>query len=184
MENTLNHHHLKFLQSIAAYNTGSCMLMITDTNIPTLLSIVALFNNITEYDITTYVHVQNYSHIKYLDLLRTLHVNPPMDMQTYVVKGDVVQTDLCIYDDSVMDIILLIFDGANCFDVSTIPLFWTKLKSNGCIIIKGIKHNDTETIHKLQTDFVKCIHIPQTIRIMFQLIEGTEDCLIIKKPCY
>ena len=180
----LSEKHVNILQSIALFNSGSRMLLLTDNDIPIIMSVLSIFNAVTDYEISTYVHIYNYSHMKYLDLLRTIQINPPMDIQTYVIKGDSISSDICIYDNNILDIIFLCFTKDSNIINSLIAVLWMKLKCNGSMIIKGLMHDDTKSLHKLQTDFCRLIVIPSTIKIVFQLVEGTGDMIIIKKPCY
>ena len=150
----LSEKHVNFLQLIALFNSGSRMLLLTDNDIPIIMSVLSIFNAVTDYEISTYVHIYNYSHMKCLDLLRTIQINPPMDIQTYVIKGDSISSDICIYDNNILDIIFLCFTKDSNIINSLIAVLWMKLKCNGSVIIKGLMHDDTKSLHKLQNHVI------------------------------
>ena len=175
--------HVEFFGNVALAHCGSTMVVVTDKSIETLMSVVAIFNNRTQNDIVTYIHVQNYDHMKYLQLFKTLLNNPPMDLGTYLVKGENLGTDLNIYENSTLDIVLLMYDAIVSYS-QIVPLIWQKLKPTGTVVFKGIRHDDMNKLRELQVLFGNVIPIPQDIQISINVIEGTEDIVIIKKPCY
>ena len=141
MEESLTEEVLKFLNTVALSNSGADVLFLTDKSISIIMSVLALFHNTTQNDVMTYVHLQERTHINYLHLLRTLNVNPPIDMNTYIIKGEMVENDIGIYDDSIFDCVLIFLDSIVSY-ASLLPLLWNKLKSNSSIVIKGIRHSD------------------------------------------
>ena len=183
MDDKLSEDVLKIFNTLALSNSGSNFLILTDKSINIIMLILALFHNTTQNDINTYIHIQEYTHLNYLHLLRTINVNPPIDMNTYVIKGDIIQQDLGIYDDTFMDCIFVLLDSIVTY-ASILPLLWTKLKSNGSIIVKGIKHEDKNRLREFQMIFGSLIIVPSTVNIAIHLIEGTCDIVAIKKPCY
>ena len=183
MEESLTEEVLKFLNTVALSNSGADVLFLTDKSISIIMSVLALFHNTTQNDVTTYVHLQESTHINYLHLLRTLNVNPPIDMNTYIIKGEMVENDIGIYDDSIFDCVLIFLDSIVSY-ASLLPLLWNKLKSNSSIVIKGIRHSDETRLKEFQQIFGSRIVVPPTVHISIHLIEGTCDIIAIKKPCY
>ena len=183
MDEKLSEDVLKFFNTIALSNCGSNVLIVTDKCINIIMSIRALFHNTTQNDINTYIHIQEYTRLDYLHLLCMINVNPPMDMNTYVIKGDIIQQDIGIYDDTYMDCIFVLLDSIVTY-ASILPLLWSKLKCNGSVIIKGIKHDDKTRLREFQMIFGSLIIVPVNVHIQIHMIEGTGDIVAIKKPCY
>ena len=183
MEQSLKEEVLKFLGTVALSNSGADVLFLSDKSLSIIMSVLAVFHSTTQNDLTVYIHLQESSHINYLHLLRTLNVNPPMDMNTHVIKGEIVENDVGIYDDSVFDCVIIFLDSIVSY-ASLLPILWNKLKSNSSIIIKGIKHNEEQRLKEFQLIFGSLIVVPSTVHIGIHLIEGTEDIIAIKKPCY
>ena len=96
MEESLKEEVLKFLGMIALSNAGADVLFLTDKSLSVIMSVLAVFHNTTQNDITTFIHLQESTHLQYLHLLRTLNVNPPMDMNTHVIRGEMVENDIGI----------------------------------------------------------------------------------------
>ena len=174
---------LQFFNIIALSNYGSKMLLFSDQSFDVLMTILAVFHSTTQHDIIIHTHIYNYTHIQYLQLLRTLHSNPPMDLSTYVVYGNNALVDVEVHEDNVIDVIFLYYKSLVSLS-SLIPSFWKKLKSNGTLIIKGIEHDNKTGLLELQVLFGNIIPMPAHIRVNIHLIESTKDILIIKKPCY
>ena len=183
MDEKLSDNVLKFFNTLALSNSGANILIVTDKSIDIIMSILALFHNATQNDINTYIHIQEYTQLNYLHLLRTINLNPPMDMNTYVIKGNIIQQDIGIYDDTFMDCIFVLMDSIVTY-ASILPQLWMKLKCNGSIVIKGIKHDDNTKLREFQTIFGSFIIVPSTVNIGIHMIEGTCDIIAIKKPCY
>ena len=49
---------------------------------------------------------------------------------------------------------------------------------------KSIRRDDMNKLRELQVLFGNMIPIPPDIQISINVIEGTEDIVLIKKPCY
>ena len=172
----------EFFNSIAFSNFSANFVIITDYDIKNVFPLLVLFNKVTLNDIYTNIHLYNYKHIEYLNFLKTLLNNPPIDMNTHIIKGeDSFALEMHLYNDQTNDIILIASnDISKVKDV--LPICWKKLKSNGCLIIKGVKH---ESKNEIQTTFASFItDLPSNIRINICLIENTENLYFIKKPCY
>lgn len=177
-----NETETEFFKNIAFANQGSTCVMLTDRDINEVFGYVAILANVTNHDICIYVHVHGYKHIQYLNFLRTLVTNAPMDLCTRVVRGEENQNlDLQVHDDSTIDVIVVAFtDTSRSLDV--LPFAWKKLKPNGSIIFKGFPLNEQEKLRQTFVDTVK--GVPPSICINIFAVENTRDVFYIKKPCY
>ena len=182
-EEQITPEEIQFFNIMAMSNFGSFILIVSDQCIQALMTILAVFHNTTENDVIIHTHVHEYSHLEYLQLLRTLNSNPPIDLSTHIIRGENVLTDLQIYDNDLFDVMIL-YNKQIISISSIIPLFWNKLKYNGTLIIKGIDHQDKNKLFELQVLFGNVIKIPPNIKINIHLIENTKNVIIIKKPCY
>jgi hypothetical protein len=173
---------LEFLNGIAFSNFSSNVVVITDFDIKTIFPLIVLFNRVTQNDIYMNVHLYGYKHIEYLNFLKTLFSNAPIDMNTHVIRGeDNFVLDMHLYEDITNDIIFIACTNLQKV-LEALSVCWKKLKSNGCLLIKGIPHDQKTEIQKSFVSFIS--DIPSTIKINICLIEGTDNFYFIKKPCY
>ena len=180
---TLNDEEKHLINTLAFSNSGATILILSNKDVTFIISIISMFHNITQNDITSHIHVYDYPHIQYLQLIRTLFINPPMNMNTYVLKGEDMNIDMNVYDDGEFDVIFVLFESiSTCFDV--LSQLWVKLKSNGTLVMKGLLHSDTIKLTEFQNKFVSSIVVPMHIPVNIHLIQGTNDIIAIKKPCY
>ena len=173
---------INFLNSVAFANSGSVILYFTEQEIDDILLILNIFNHVTLNDVMTYVHINRFTHDKYLDLLRTVLNNAPLDLNTYIIQGEKVNRDISIYPDTSVDVVLWYHNkGPSIFEY--IHLLWTKLKCNGVIVIKGVKENDESSKLQLKFIFGNVITIPQGILVEIVYVNES-DIVTIRKPCY
>lgn len=171
-----------FFNMIAISNCSSIVLVVTDQSLIDAMGLIALFNRLTQEDVLFYVHLYNHPHINYINFIKTIKANAPMDLSTHVVKGENPDLDLHLYDDESLDIAYVHFQSI----VSLSGLFlllWQKLKCNGTVILKGIKHTDTSRLLEIQSVFAHSIVMSSNVRVTINLLQGSDDMVIIKKPC-
>ena len=174
---------IDFLNSLAVSNFSATVLFITDQDPSAVLIPNAVLHAVTNGDMLAFVHVHDYAHLRYLQFLKTLHLNAPMNLTTSIVRGEDPCTDLQIYDDASMDIIFIFYKNPTSFP-NLFVAAWQKLKGNGNILIKGIDHTDVPKLNQLQGVFGQFIRPPQGVRININLIEKSKNLIVVKKPCY
>ena len=175
---------IEFLNRFAMSNFSSTVLMLSDRPPEETLVPVAVMNHVTMNDLISYIHVYDYEHMDYLRLLKTLHLNAPLDISTHVVMGREPVIEMEVYDDESIDVALICFKKVPVKFQDIIFQVWRKLKSNGSILLKGIKHTDTDAFLEIQATFKQRIQIPPPIVVQINLIQQTQDLTMIKKPCY
>lgn len=166
-------------------NFSSTVLMLTDRLPEEVLVPIAVMNHVTMNDLLSYIQVYDYEHMEYLRLLKTLHMNAPLELSTHVILGKEPVIEMEVYDDESIDVGFICFKDISKQAFSDILCqLWKKLKSNGSILLKGVKHSDTELFMQIQTTFRQRIQIPPPIVVQINLIQNTADLTVIKKPCY
>ena len=182
MENCLTNSDINFLNNIAFSNSGSVILYFTEQEIKDIVLTLSVFDRVTLNDVLTYVHVHDFPHEKYLNLFASLFLNPPIDLNTFIIKGENISKDINIYNDSTVDVILWYQNnGPSIFEV--IHLLWKKLKCNGTIIVKGIKEDDEACKLQLKFFFSTVINLPTGILVEIMYINDI-NTVTIRKPCY
>lgn len=172
----------EFLGMLSLAHCGSMIAIISDQDIASIMYPILLFHANTQDDVIVYVHLHEYTHEEYIRFVKTLRINPPLDLSTQTVKGNDVIFDMQIHDDDSLDIVFVYYTKLS----SLIDLFrtaWNKLKGHGAFLIKGINHSDTSRIQEIQTAF-NAIPIPPGIHITISLVEKTQNLIFVKKPCY
>ena len=69
---------------MAMSNFGSFILIVSDQCIQSLMTILAVFHNTTENDVMIHTYIHDYSHLEYLQLLRTLNSNSPINLSSII----------------------------------------------------------------------------------------------------
>jgi hypothetical protein len=143
--------------------------------------LIGLFNQVTQNDLMLYVHLYNYKHIQYLNFLKVLIMNGPLDTTTHLVTGQEPCLDMQIYDDATLDLVVFMFsDIEKTFEA--LSFAWKKLKSNGTLILRNVPSTYQQRIHDT---FIRSIsNVPSTVSINIFIIENIPNTFYIKKPCY
>ena len=172
-----------FYHSIAFANAGATTMIVTNKTKEQIIPLIVFFNEITLNDIIIYLHVHDYTHSQYIDIMRTLLLNPPIDVSTYIIKGESLKNDITVYNEETLDIVIIDF-LRNSYDViEYVVLIWNKLKCNGTLIFTDVDGNDQNLKNELLKLFGTVIKIPPTICVDIHFIIDT-NILMIKKPCY
>lgn len=180
----LTNDELQFMHMISLSNFSSNVFLAIDASIETIIALLTVMNNTTQFDISTRVHLHGYTYNDYMKCAKTIIGTPPLDTTTFLMLGRQLSNDLELYDVDYFDIIMLVMLKDSSSMIPIISQAWKKLKCNGMIILKGIERTDTERLNELQKVFGSSITIPNEIRINIHLIEQSKNVIIIKKPCY
>jgi len=169
-----------FYHSVAFANAGATTMIVTNKTKEQIFPLIVFFNEITLNDIIIYLHLYDYTHSQYIDIMRTLLLNPPIDVSTYIIKGETLKNDITIYNEETLDIVIIDF-LRNSFDViEYVVLIWNKLKCNGTLIFTDVDGNDQNLKNELLKLFGTVIKIPPTICVDIHFIIDT-NILMIKK---
>ena len=173
----------KFYYTVAFANAGASTIIVTTKKKEQIFPLIMYFNEITLNDICIYLHLYEYTQAQYIDVLKTLLLNPPIDLSTYVIKGEELKNDIDIYNQETIDIVIIDLTR-NSFDlIEYILMIWNKIKCNGTLIFSDVDGNDLNLKNNLLTLFGTIIKLPPAIRVEIHFITET-NILMIKKPCY
>uniref|UniRef100_A0A6C0CQX8 Uncharacterized protein n=1 Tax=viral metagenome TaxID=1070528 RepID=A0A6C0CQX8_9ZZZZ len=176
---------LQFFNMLAMSNFGGLVLIITDQQKASVLSMLSIINNTTQFDVVTDICVLNTTHEEYIDWLLLLRNTPPLDLNTRIVRSCDPANDVAtLYENDTLDIIVIAFKDIVDKITQVLPSVWNKLKSNGSLVLKGIDKTNINKLNEISVLFGNFIKVPSNIRIQIHLIEQSTNTILIKKPCY
>ena len=116
-----------FYHSVAFANAGATTMIVTNKTKELIFPLIVYFNEITLNDIIIYLHVHDYTHSQYIDIMKTLLLNPPIDVSTYIIKGELLKNDINIYNHETHDIVIIDFLRNSYPLIEYVVLIWNKL---------------------------------------------------------
>ena len=109
IESTESIKNRNFYHSVAFANSGASTMIVTNKTKEQIFPFIVYFNEITLNDIVIYLHLHGYTHFQYIDIMKTLLLNPPIDLSTYIIKGESLKNDIDIYSQDILDIVIVDF---------------------------------------------------------------------------